>query len=175
MFETFKQGIVGLALFFGNWMGPSTGVAEIKIEHVKRIEQAYLVSCRIDLSRDSRLEQLVDAGIPLRVALVARPVPGDSISLVRTLRFDVVDYTYSFTDSSSSNTMASKKFPMLLLALKEFSQWETRLPLTTSRCTFDASVLPSAVSRLGRELDMSQIWDRQRLTITVDIRTLAEK
>jgi hypothetical protein len=75
----------------------------------------------------------------------------------------VADLTYTITDSSNMIVSTSKKYPMILLAVRDFTRWEFRLPLEVAACSVEAEILYSRVSQLDRSVDMSRIWGRQRV------------
>lgn len=169
MFEALQQGVVGLALFIGNWIAPAEGKASLAVMAVDRQESATVLHCRMDIDWNAQLEKLVDAGIPLRFRIITQPDKGEKSSFIRTLRFNVALYSYSFTDSSDAYTWKSKSYPLIYLALKDFCDWETAVHKSSSRCTVEAAILPSTVTQLKRVVDMRSVWgqDEVRTEITL--------
>ena len=91
--------------------------------------------------------------------------------MVRSLRCNVADLTYTYLDSSANEVKTSKKYPMILLALRDYSRLEFVVSAPATECTIEAEILYSQVSQLNRSVDMSRIWGHQKIKTTV---TLAE-
>lgn len=166
-FESIKQGVIGLLLFTGNWILPENENAALSVESIKRIAPAeYQVITKMEMSINKQLEQLIDAGVPLNFRFTAVSDIGDTVSMVRSLRCNVADLTYSFIDSSMSAAKTSKRYPMILLALRDFSKWKFTLPSKAASCNAEAEILCSRVSQLNRSVDMSRIWGHQKLKVS---------
>jgi hypothetical protein len=117
----------------------------------------------MEMSLDRRLEELIDAGIPLNFRFTAVSDNQDTVSIVRSLRCNVADLTYTYSDSSKSAVRTSKKYPMILLALRDYSRWEFGVSAPSRLCTVEAEILYSRVSQLNRSVDMSRIWGHQKI------------
>jgi hypothetical protein len=163
IFESIKQGVVGLLLFAGNWILPPDENAALALVTAKKDEASWTVVIKMEMSLDRRLEQLIDAGIPLNFRFTAISDKNDTVSTVRSLRCNVADLTYSFTDSLPAGVNASKSYPMILLAMRDFTRWKFSLPSGAAACGVEAEILYSRVSRLDRTVDMSRIWGHQKL------------
>ncbi|MFW5774995.1 MAG: hypothetical protein ACOCW2_01780 [Chitinivibrionales bacterium] len=173
--DPIREGILGLLLFFSHWISPGSEQAFVEAEKVSRADQHYVISCRMDLAWSRQMEQLIDAGIPLRFRMRVTSDQQDSSVFFRTLRFNIVNYTYSFTDSSSDEMVRSKKYPMILLALRDFCRWNVVVSNNTGQCRVEASILPSRAEQLDRFVDMSKIWGRQKVSCVVDPRQQVDK
>jgi hypothetical protein len=164
VFESIKQGVVGLLLFTGNWLSPGDDNAAIAVASMNLSSPAvWRVSVKMEMSLSRQLEELIDAGIPLNFRFTAISDKADTADIIRSLRCNVADLTYTFTDSSSANVTTSKKYPMILLALRDFSRWEFTMPYEAVACAVEAEILYSSVSQLNRSVDMSKIWGHQKL------------
>ncbi|MFH0920632.1 MAG: hypothetical protein V1913_09740 [Fibrobacterota bacterium] len=170
MFEAVKQGFVGLTLFIMNWAGPSASWAEIEPPSVRATDSITVVTCRMKSPWDPKIIDLVDAGVPLRFRFSARPENGAAVTFTRTLLFNVGDYSYMFRDSLPDYVTRSKKYPLVDLALKDFCEWEARLPRVRGRCTVTAEILPAYVSRLRRSVDMSGLWGQEKISRDVELK-----
>jgi hypothetical protein len=164
MWENVQQGLFGFILVAAQWLSPGGQKPELKIADIKPDSSGYEISCKMDLAWNKQMEQLVDAGVPLRFKILSVTDTGDSTLFFRTLEFNVVDYTYTFTDSTVSKVKKSKKYPLVLLALKNFSKWKVLAPKSANQCRIDAILLPSRVSRLNRTVDMSMIWGQKKVS-----------
>ncbi|MBN1128103.1 MAG: hypothetical protein JXA71_03910 [Chitinispirillaceae bacterium] len=163
-FESIKQGVIGLLLFTGNWLSPGDDAASLAVVSMKKITPAtWKVTIKMEMPLNRRLEELVDAGIPLNFRFTAISDRADTAATIRSLRCNVVDLTYTFTDSASTMVTTSKKYPMILLALRDFSRWEFTLPYEATACAVEAEILYSRVSQLNRSVDMSKVWGHQKL------------
>jgi hypothetical protein len=166
-FESIKQGVTGLLLFAGNWILPQDDNAALAMESIQKITPpAWEITLKMEMSLNRQLEELIDAGIPLNFRFTAVSDNADTVSVVRSLSCNVADLTYTFTDSSSEKVTASKKYPMILLAVRDFSRWKFRLPPGAASCAVEAEILYSAVSQLNRSVDMSRIWGHQKIRTT---------
>ncbi len=163
-----RDGILGLLLFFTHWISPGNDQAFIKPVEISRAENHYIIECRMEIAWNRRMEQLVDAGIPLRYRMSTTSDRQDTSHFFRTLRFNVVDFTYSFSDSSSHEVIESKKYPMILLALRDFCRWNTVVSGGTSVCRVEAEILPSHAEQLDRLVDMSRIWGREKVSCIIE-------
>jgi hypothetical protein len=170
-FESIKQGVIGLMLFAGNWILPQDDDAALAVESLQKITPpAWEITIKMEMSLNRQIEELIDAGIPLNFRFTAVSDSADTVSMVRSLCCNVADLTYTFTDSTSAKVTSSKKYPMILLALRDFSRWKFRLPAGAASCSVEAEILYSAVSQLNRSVDMSRIWGRQKIKTTVALK-----
>lgn len=170
-FESIKQGVVGLLLFAGNWILPQDENATLAMESIKKITPpAWEITIKLEMSLNRQLEELIDAGIPLNFRFTAVSDNADTVSTVRSLRCNVVDLTYTFTDSTGTRVTTSKKYPMILLAVRDFSRWKFRMSPGSASCAIEAEILYSTVSQLNRSVDMSRIWGHQKVKTTVALK-----
>jgi len=170
-FESIKQGVVGLLLFAGNWILPQEDNAALSMESIKKITPpAWEISIKLEMSLNRQLEELIDAGIPLNFRFTAVSDNADTVAMVRSLRCNVADLTYAITDSSAAQVTTSKKYPMILLAVRDFSRWKFRMSAGSSSCAIEAEILYSTVSQLNRSVDMSRIWGHQKVRTTVALK-----
>jgi hypothetical protein len=170
-FESIKQGVIGLMLFAGNWILPQDDNAALAMESIKKIKPpAWEITIKMEMSLNRQLEELIDAGIPLNFRFTAVSDNADTVGMVRSLRCNVVDLTYTFVDSLSEKVTTSKKYPMILLAVRDFSRWKFRLPAGSASCAVEAEILYSEVSQLNRSVDMSRIWGHQKIKTNVALK-----
>jgi hypothetical protein len=170
MFETIRQGFTGLALFLGQWLSTGEGKATLEIKSARLVDSLFEVSCVMDMGWNQQLEELVDAGIPLPFRITAVTDKNDSAVFYRTLRYNIIDYTYTFADSSADLTVVSKQYPLIYLVLEDFRRWKFRLSSAVAGCTITAELLPSRVSRLNRVVDLSQVWGQKKVSAVCVLR-----
>jgi hypothetical protein len=166
MLEPLKEGFLGFFLVLGQWLSPGTDKADIRLTALHATGQGYSVQCALVLAWNGELGALVDAGIPLRFRMSAASDAGDTLWFVRTLHFDIADYTYSFSDSSgpnAKNASVPKKYPQILLALRDFARWNVTVSEKAATCRVEAEMLPSRAARLGRTVDMSALWGQKKI------------
>jgi hypothetical protein len=166
MLSELRDGFVGLFLVLGHWLAPVDERPELRadlgvLDHGRRE-----VQCAISMAWNNELEALIDAGIPLRFRFMGVSDAGDSVSIIRSLRCDVVTMTYCFGDTApiSGANSISKKYPQVLMALRDFSRWSFTISADAGTCRIEADILPSTASRLNRTVDMSAIWGQKKLT-----------
>ncbi|MFP4417017.1 MAG: hypothetical protein ACOC41_05160 [Chitinivibrionales bacterium] len=162
-----REGILGLLLFFSNWISPVKEQASLEVEKISRADKHYVIQCEMDIAWNRQLEQLVDAGIPLRFRMQVSSRKDSSV-FFRTLSFNLADLTYSFLDSSSDQTVRSRQYPMILLALRDFCRWSMVVSTSSGECRIEAAILPSRAEQLNRLVDMSKIWGREKLICIID-------
>jgi len=171
MFEQLRNGFLGMFLVIGQWLSPGGERPDIEVTSVKRAAGAYVVQCAMTMGWNDELEAMVDAGIPLRVKFGLYCEGGDSTVFVRTLRCDVADLTYAFSDSGAAGDRdaryASGTYPQVLLALRDFSRWTCTVPAGGRTCRIAAELLPSVATRLNRTVDMSGIWGQRSISRVV--------
>jgi hypothetical protein len=169
-FESIKQGVLGLLLFAGNWVMPENDAAVLKVESIRRVApSAYHVTLTLSMSLNQQLEQLIDAGVPLNFRFSAISDRADTVCCLRSLRCNVADLTYFFSDSSHGTVVTSPSYPMVLLALRDFTKWEFNLPLNATACRAEAEIRESRVSQLNRTVDMSRIWGHQKVAADISL------
>lgn len=167
MFASLKQGITGLLLFASNMFLPPGEQAALSVKNVTPVhDNKYEVTLKMDMHVNERLEQLIDAGVPLRFRFMIISDRKDTVSFYRVLKYQVIDYTYTYTDSMDGYIQKSEDFPMILLALKSFSKITIMIAQSTQSCKVEADILPSRVSRLNRTVDMSNIWGQRNVSIS---------
>ena len=158
-------------LFAGNWILPQDDNAALTMESIKKITPpAWEITMKLEMSLNRQLEELIDAGIPLNFRFTAVSNNADTVSAVRSLRCNVADLTYTIMDSSGTQVATSKKYPMILLAVRDFSRWKFRMPVGSASCALEAEILYSTVSQLNRSVDMSRIWGHQKVKTTVALK-----
>jgi hypothetical protein len=168
--EPISQGLLGLILYLSHWLSPDMGKAELTAAAVQLSHsQTVVARCRMDLAWNNRLEQLVDAGVPLRFRFICYIDNTDSVFFFRTLSCDIVNYTYTITDSNSLSTKNSGEYQMVLLALKNFCTWDMPLPSSAQSCRIEAQILPSRAARLDRMVDMSRIWGQRKVSCELNL------
>jgi hypothetical protein len=118
----------------------------------------------MEMAWNKQLEQLVDAGIPLCFMIAVITDRGDSAVFYRTLKANIIDYTYSYADSSHDVIIVSKNYPLVYLALDDFRRWKFRVAKNVTRCQVEVTLLPSRVSRLNRMVDMSDVWGQRKIS-----------
>jgi hypothetical protein len=174
MFESAKEGFLGLFLVLGQWLSPGGDDASLRAAAQFSGDTLCVIQCALQTSWSQELSDLVDAGIPLRFRLSAMSDAGDTIVFIRTLHCDIADFTYSFRDSSVTalprEPSALKKYPQILLALREYARWSISVRPAASACRIEAELLPSRAERLGRTVDMSQIWGQKKIGITITLK-----
>jgi hypothetical protein len=163
----FSDGIIGFLLFFAHWLSPQTGKASVDADYVKLREPHCIVfKCKMDIAWNTQLEQLVDAGIPLNFKICWLVNSPDTISFVRSLHFNMVDYTYHFTDSVTGILKSSSDYSLVHLALRDFCKWEIVVPDSAPFCKVIVLILPSKAEQLNRMVDMSRVWGQQHIAIS---------
>jgi len=166
MLEGVKQGFLGLLLFVGHTFLPEKDEAGLTVRAVKPVsEQAVEVVVRLDMVLNRQMEQLVDAGVPLRFKISAFHSGGDTSSFFRTLKFNLADYKYTYSDSADGLVSVSRPYPMIHLALLDFCEWEFQASLQAAWYVFEAEILPSRVSRLNRTVEMSRLWGQSKVNV----------
>jgi hypothetical protein len=160
----FNDGIVGFFLFFAHWLSPQTGKAAIEIDFSKNLSpDAIICKCKLDIAWNKQLEQLIDAGIPLCYKIYHFSDKSDTVSFYRSLHFNMVDYSYNYTDSTEKARKKSKSYSLVDLALRDFCRWEIEIPKNASVCKVEVVILPSKAEQLNRIVDMSRVWGQQKV------------
>lgn len=166
-FEAIKQGLIGLALFAGNWFLPANDDASLSVASITENGASSLrVSVKMEMALSPQLEELIDAGIPLNMKCTSITDKMDTIVVCRTLFCNVASLRYRYADSSKSKTAMSKEYPMILLALKDFCRWDFTVPRGATECRTEIEMLNSHVSQLNRTVDMSRVWGQKRIKTT---------
>jgi hypothetical protein len=174
MFEQIGNGFLGFFLVIGHWLSPGTDKPDIDVANARRTEAGLVVQCELRPAWNEELSGLVDGGIPLRFKFCASGNSGDTICFVRTLQFDVADYSYSYADSSVCGPPVDppptpKKYPQVLLALRDYCRWSFVVSGETSVCRIEAELLPSHATRLNRTVDMSAVWGQRKVVKVVEV------
>jgi hypothetical protein len=165
--EVIKQGVIGFALYVGNWLLPANDDASISVVSIAdNGRPACLVAVKMEMAVNPQLEELIDAGIPMRMRFSTITDENDSIVLYRTLFCNVASLKYHFSDSMETGVACSKEYPMILLALKDFCRWDFSVPRSAKECRTEIEILYSRVSQLNRTVDMSRVWGQKRIKIT---------
>jgi hypothetical protein len=160
----FNDGIIGFFLFFAHWLSPETGKAAIEVDFPKnKSPDAIICKCKLDIAWNKQLEQLIDAGIPLYYKIYHFSDKSDTVSFYRSLHFNMVDYTYSYTDSTENFRKKSKPYSLVDLALRDFCRWEISIPKNASVCKIEVNILPSKAEQLNKVVDMSRVWGQQKV------------
>jgi hypothetical protein len=162
-----RDGLIGLILYLSHWLSPGGQVSEIDIAFIKAYENKTAVfQCRLESEINNQLEQLIDAGIPLRFKFSYIINEQDTTCFFRTLQFDMIDFTYTWTDSTIEKCSHSDKYSLIHLAMRDFCKWKIVTPQNSSSCRIEITILPSRAEQLNRVVDMSKIWGQQRLVRT---------
>lgn len=161
----FRDGVVGFFLFFSHWLSPETGKAEIDIDFSNYItSESAIYKCKLDIAWNKQLESLVDAGIPLYYKISYYTDISDSVIFYRSLHFNMVDFTYTFTDSTEKKVSNSKAYSLIDLALRDFCRWDIVIPKKATACKIDVLILPSKAAQLNKVVDMSRVWGQQKVS-----------
>lgn len=161
------DGIIGLILYLAHWLSPGADVADINIEFLRvRENRTAVFQCQLETSINRQLEQLIDAGIPLRFKFSNFSSDNDSLTFFRTLQFDMSDFTYMWTDSSGEHCTHSQKYSLIHLAMRDFCKWRIETPENSNSCRIEVTILPSRAEQLNKIIDMSKIWGQQRVVHT---------
>jgi len=160
-------------LYLGHWLSSGTALPELDVKDILVVDRGYQVQCHMDMAWNNQLTELIDAGIPLRLRITATANTGERVSFIRTLAFDIEDYSYTYSDSSIENygdsIFLSKRYPQILLAVRDVGRWQIYISDNTQSCVIEVELLPSRVSRLDRKIDMSQLWGQRKLSETFDL------
>jgi hypothetical protein len=171
MLESIQQGFLGLILFFSQLFVPAEGVSRLDVESVTpATPRALHVRCKMDFVLSDQMEQIIDAGIPLRFRMTSVTDKSDTAAFTRTMAFNVADYTYTIVDSVGGAARTPATYPMVLLAMRSYCTWEVTIPSDAEMCRVEANILPSRVSQLNRMLDMSKVWGQRRVSTLFDPR-----
>lgn len=166
----FRDGILGFFLFFAHWLSPETGKATVDIDF-KKIQQPHsaVFVCKMDIAWNKQLEQLIDAGIPLRFKIYHTSDKSDTVVFYRSLHFNMGEFTYTYTDSSSINYKKSKSYSLIELALRDFCKWELIIPDNADICKIAVEILPSKAEQFNKMVDMSRVWGQQKIVSSFDL------
>lgn len=174
--ESVGQGILGLALFISHWFMPLSDRAKLDIGFDRYDKNGAMVFvCKMDPAWNEKLEQLVDAGIPLRFKFQSYGEGSDTTILVRSLHYNIAKYTYHVNDSNALGRRNSKQYPMVLLALRDYCKWEIKVPPAATHYRAEACILPSKAERLNKMVDMSRVWGQQRVYVNFEPQKIAKK
>lgn len=171
MLENIADGFLGLFMFFAHWISPGGNEGEIKIVALQELATHTAMECVISFDWNTRMSDLIDAGIPMRMRIVSfSDIGGDTTVSLRTLTCDVGDYTYSFNDSLSGavdTVRISRKFRQIYRALKEYRRVNRTFSVHATALFIQATLLPSRVPHLNRSIDLSELCGSSRFSTHV--------
>ncbi|MBD3315715.1 MAG: hypothetical protein GF344_08010 [Chitinivibrionales bacterium] len=165
MLENIADGLLGLFVFLGHWFSPGEDVGEIKILDARQETNGYVIEWAIRVDWGRRIEDLIDAGIPLRFLCLSYSDVGDSVAVLRTLRCDVTTYRYTIIDTllaPSDSVWRSESTEHIYEALRAYGRWSSTFSEEAERFHVEAVLLPTRVEQLGRVVDMSEIVGSRR-------------
>lgn len=161
MLENVADGFLGLFMFFAHWLSVGNDQGEIRIVAVKELQSRSVLECVISFDWNERMNDLIDAGIPMRFRIESYSDRGDTTVSIRTLLCDVGEYTYSYRDSiiipPSDSVYHSKEYQQIYRALREYQHLSRGFSKGAAMFHIEAVLLPSNVSQLNRSIDMSDI------------------
>lgn len=171
--EPLRQGLLGFILYLSHWLSPGTENATLDADFEKFLNRdSAIIRCKMDIGWNEQMEKLVDAGIPLSFKISDYSDGTDSATFYRTLYFNVVNYTYTFEDSTKVKVRRSQVYPMILLALRDFCRWDIVVPRNAANCRVEVHILPGRAEQLDMLVDMSRVWGRQKVSGSFDLREL---
>ncbi|MFP4522142.1 MAG: hypothetical protein ACLFQK_08360 [Fibrobacterota bacterium] len=169
MIESLTRGAAGLAMVVWSWFTPPPS-AGIEIVNIKSSNTSYIVSCRMNLGWNKKLEQILDAGIPLKMRYYSASGTDSIKTETRVLSFIIEDYSYRTSRIAKSDTVDGKSHDMVLFALKDFQRWEFSVPDTVKKCEIGAEVMLTRAPELGRIVDVSRIWGYKRIKKEIELK-----
>jgi hypothetical protein len=173
MLDQIAGGLAGLILFLGQWLSPGAQQAELMISAVSRKAHCYAIECKLSMAWNEQLSDLVDAGIPLRMKVIARTDAGDSLVIQRTFTCNVAEYTYSYTDSIHVTGIDSVKrsaaYSQILVGMRNCIKWTLCISHQAKHCGIEAHMLPSRVPHLNRSIDVSSLCGFRKLSKNIVI------
>lgn len=168
MLKTVTDGLIGLFMFFSHWFSPGTDVGEIKVMGFEEAGNKYRVAWTITVDLNEQMNNIIDAGIPLRFMIKASSDAGDTIVSIRTLWCDISQYTYAFSDSLKKSprdsVYRSQDYAHIYKALKSYCAMTSDFSRDSRQFYLEAEILPSRVSQLGRTIEMSDICGVRKLS-----------
>jgi hypothetical protein len=171
MLENVADGFLGLFMFFSHWLSPGVDQGEIRIADVGELKTRSVLECVISFEWNERMSDLIDAGIPLRFRIFSCSDRGDTVLSIRTLRCDVGEFTYFFSDSVKSSrgdsVFISKKYGQIFRAVREYQHFTRSFTNTAASFQIEAVLLPSDVSHLNRSIDISDICGCRRFSTRI--------
>jgi hypothetical protein len=171
MLENVADGFLGLFMFFAHWLSPGDDQGEIRIAAVEELKGRTALECVISFDWNSRMSDLVDAGIPLRLRILSYSNRGDTTLSVRSFICDVREYTYYFSDSLivpvCDSVYVSRTYRQLYRALREYKRVPRSFTSTATSFHVEAVLLPSRVSQMNRSIDMSDICGFRKLSTKI--------
>lgn len=170
MLENIADGFLGLFMFFAHWISPGGNEGEIRIVALQELATHTAMECVISFDWNSRMSDLIDAGIPMRIQIVSFSDVGDTTVSLRTLICDVSDYSYSFSDSLSGyidSIYTSKKYSQIYRALREYKRIRRVFDPKGDALYIEATLLPSHVPHLNRSIDLSEMCGSSRFSTHV--------
>jgi hypothetical protein len=171
MLENVADGFLGFFMFFAHWLSIGNNQGEIRIVDIKQLESRTVLECVITFDWNERMNDLIDAGIPLRFRVESYSDRGDTTVSIRSLQCDISDYIYSFSDSlvvpPSASVFHSGEFNQVYRALREFQHVSRSFSQGAESFQIEAVLLPSSVSQLNRSIDMSDICGFRRFSARI--------
>lgn len=153
----FFKGIAGFFLYLGTLVVP---VGESKID-VKMLnsadERCHRIRTVFEFQWDENFTQIVNSGIPVVVKYSCK-AGRQKQELYRILRKSVSQKDYFVIDSLPDGQAASKSFPNIPLALKNFKQLEWMISVSVKNLEFSAEVENSFVPSMNLYADISPIF-----------------
>ena len=162
MFENVADGLLGLFMFFSNWISPAGDSQTVKLGKIREEAGRYYAECQIRISWNDQLSDIIDAGIPFQLRIASHSDKGDSLAIIRTLVCDISNYTYTLSDSGTvlgKKTVTSKKYDQIFKALRDLDRWECSFSNSINALHVRVDLLPSRVSTLNRMVDLSDLCE----------------
>lgn len=160
MLENVADGFLGLFMFFAHWLSPGNDEGEIRITAVRELKTRSVLECVISFEWNERMNDLVDAGIPVSFRILSYSNLGDTTLSIRTLHCDVSQYDYFYRDSCVApvdSVYTSRSYRQVYRALREYRRISRDFTSSASSFHIEAVLLPSSVPHLNRSIDMSDI------------------
>ena len=169
MFEALSQGFTGIALFISQLVLPMNDKLLLDFINIEPYGAAAVVRVKMTFPLDPKLEDLIDAGMPLRIIFETESSDGSRKKLLRTLRFQTEKFTYVYSDSTNDGVTTSKTYPMILLALKDYCLYETVVAKRAASVKVRAELLPGRLTRLNRTVDPRQLFGKHYAELNIDM------
>jgi hypothetical protein len=161
MFNNIADGFLGLFLFLSNWFSPGINPGEISVIAVKELAAVYQIESSFSIDWNEQMNDIIDAGIPMRFLIAYASDKGDTTAFIRTLQCDISSYIYSVKDSvltkAGNHAPAVKNFRQIYRAQRSFTRLIFYISKKATAYIIKAELLPSKVSQLNRTIDVSDI------------------
>ena len=155
---------------------PNTVEPELHLKTIEESIVSYELTYNLDMAWNKQIEELVDAGIPFRLHIMLEPNKDNKQSFFRTLNFNILNYTYSYTDSINGKIQKSaKRYNLINLALLDFSEFKFHINKAATSSSISIELMPGWVSHLNRSVDMSEIWGKKNLYLFTDFKEALKK